>query len=1572
MAGTSRAITWSVIGNAAEIAHYKLALSTDGGATFPESSNDARQLTPSGIFGSATTTWSWTVPSSLVSSTLRIRVGAMNEAGFKLGEDTSDTNFSVVGSTAAPTVSLSSPDGGETWTAGGIGSINWSVSGDSTRISAFAIEYSTNGGAAWSTITSTYPSGGARPYRWNVPSTLASTQARVRLRALDVNGSEIHTDTSAANFTIAAAGQNLVARPDCSNIAPVSGQSVRFDGVRSSPAALITSYSWNFHDGKPAKLEQIVNYTFTSSMLGTRTVSLTVTDNLGRTDTSSLTVNVNGNAVGSTNQSSLFADPVNLATGNFTYDHTDVRITGPGMPFEFKRYYNSKDSRPSAAPLGFGWSHSYHARLEVEAVSGTRMIIFGDGRTERYEALAGGLFAAEAGIFSTLSTEGGGHVLLNKAQTTHRFDAQGRLTAIVDKNGNTTTLAYGASGTLDTVTDTAGRTVQFAYDATKRLISLTDALARVIRFAYDAAGDLVTVTDARGGVDRYEYDASHQMTAAFDPKGHKYVTNVYDSNQRIVTLQKDALGNETTFEYDFVTRLTTVTDPLGQKSLHLHDDKLRVIAIENARGDEEAYEYDAFNNRTKVINRNGHATRYAYDARGNVTLKVDPLQRATTIEYDARNNPTRRADALGGVTAFTYDAKGNLLTTTDAGGGTSSLTYNAAGLPLTQLDSRGHARTFSYNVAGDLVESADALGGKTAFTYDAVGRRLTEKDALNRTTTFAYDTNDNVVTVVDPAGTLTHTYDANDKRETTRDRRGNLTTFTYDAKDRLTSSKDALNQTVSTAYDSLDRKISVTDARANTTLFAYDAAGNLSKVTDALGKVSEFAYDPNGNRISARNPLNQTTTFTFDALDRLIATADPLGNTTRAEFDALGRKTKAIDALGRATIFEHDPLGRLTKVTDAAGGIVLYTYDTAGNRLSMSDPNRNVTTYTYDALNRLIQTKEPSNGIHENTYDAVGNLASRKDPNGNTIRYTYDASNRRTGITYPAGAPVTFSYDADGNRTGMTDSLGVSSYQYDVLNRMTSATDAYNQTVGYTYDPNGNRASLIYPGVKTVAYTYDAKNQMKTVTDWLANVTTYTYDDAGNLKGSANKNGTTAAYTYDAAGRLTALGNAKPDAGVISSYSLTLDAVGNHTQVTQNEPLLPVIAAESRNYTYDSDSRLTTAGETALTYDANGNLTAEGADTYSYNFENRLQRAEANGSTCQYRYDGDGNRKSAVTAAGTKRHVLDLNSSLSHVLIDIDGLGSPSAYYIQGRGLVSRIESNGAIINFHYDNRGSTVALTDSVGVVTDVYAYGPFGKTSISQGATANQFKYVGKYGVMDEDNGLAYVRSRYYKPSAGRFISKDAFLGYDDQSQSLNRYVYAMNNPVTGIDVSGFAVFYSGLSGGFNLFAGYLGVNASAGVVNAFDVHAIPRIAATGFTILVGGQVSDAELDYVNKHSASYISASAEAQLGIGGQVSPVGTATVGLDWSGTRATERGGNEVYAGASVEMGVSGGFNIQESSFEVFGGVGAGAKVEVHVGINTSKRFEPTADGLRDLVSNVPLLPEAYELLRFTPANCKR
>jgi len=79
---------------------------------------------------------------------------------------------------------------------------------------------------------------------------------------------------------------------------------------------------------------------------------------------------------------------------------------------------------------------------------------------------------------------------------------------------------------------------------------------------------------------------------------------------------------------------------------------------------------------------------------------------------------------------------------------------------------------------------------------------------------------------------------------------------------------------------------------------------------------------------------------------------------------------------------------------------------------------------------------------------------------------------------------------------------------------------------------------------------------------------------------------------------------------------------------------------------------------------------------------------------------------------------------------------------------------------YHYDLRGSTVALTDANGAVTDRFQYAPYGELVGHEGTSGTPFLYNGRDGVMTDANGLYYMRVRYYDPEIRRFVNRDSLL--------------------------------------------------------------------------------------------------------------------------------------------------------------------------------------------------------------------
>ena len=224
---------------------------------------------------------------------------------------------------------------------------------------------------------------------------------------------------------------------------------------------------------------------------------------------------------------------------------------------------------------------------------------------------------------------------------------------------------------------------------------------------------------------------------------------------------------------------------------------------------------------------------------------------------------------------------------------------------------------------------------------------------------------------------------------------------------------------------------------------------------------------------------------------------------------------------------------------------------------------------------------------------------------------------------------------------------------------------------------------------------------------------------------------------------------------------------------------------------YDSANRLISYNNKKIKYDKDGNMLYGPVNgemcNFTYDSRNRLISA----GNVTYDYDAENTRISVTTTDKKITYVTDVAGEMSQVLESYEKTNDGKkihTVYVYGNGLIYSYNDNEAdsTTYYHYNNIGSTTKLTDNNGNVIQSYEYGAYGEV-LSGDTKITPFLYNGQLGVMTDDNGLYYMRARYYNVNIKRFINQDVVHGSINVSQSLNRYSYVQGNPIKLTDPFG-----------------------------------------------------------------------------------------------------------------------------------------------------------------------------------------
>ncbi len=611
----------------------------------------------------------------------------------------------------------------------------------------------------------------------------------------------------------------------------------------------------------------------------------------------------------------------------------------------------------------------------------------------------------------------------NNATTTTKYDVFGRRTQVIQPNGFSTTTYYNGFGTV------GQQHVQTVTSEGLSTWTNFDGLGRTFKTRSTATDNKIVVTevyyDHRGGVTQqslpyfesggtlqwttFGHDPLGRTTKTINPDGSRglacyddWVTVTIDANNHRHRTVRDAYGRVATVQ-EYADTYTTCDTNVGSPystTTYAYDVLGNLKTLTDAKGNVSTMTYDTLSRKTAMHDPDIGDWTYTYDAEGNLTQQTDANNQTISFQYDALNRPILKDYVGAGNVVYTYDGSaanriGRLQKVQDSSG-TTTFHYDNMGQVIRTdkvVDGSTYTRQTSYDGLGRVHNLTYPDGSIVTHGYN--GPQL--KDVKEGSTIYAayggFNAQGQPSTLTLGNGvTTTYTYDANNYRlKTLKTVKGSTTLqdlgYTFDAGGNVTNLTDPKHGTQILAYDPLDRLTSASGSAYPTTItYTYDQIGNMLSnsqvgtynyppsgsnsvrphaVTTAGG--NSYSYDGNGNMTNGPG-----RTMSFDYENRPV-TITKNGTTTTMVYDGDG---------GRVKKTVND--GVMTTLTTYIGKLYVCEGTTAplscakmifasGKRIAMKQANGTVDYFHPDHLGSTSVLTN-SNGVSEQdlAYDPYG------------------------------------------------------------------------------------------------------------------------------------------------------------------------------------------------------------------------------------------------------------------------------------------------------------------------------------------------------------------------------------------------------------------------------------------------------------------------------------------------------------------------------------------------------------------------------------------------------------------------
>jgi len=523
-----------------------------------------------------------------------------------------------------------------------------------------------------------------------------------------------------------------------------------------------------------------------------------------------------------------------------------------------------------------------------------------------------------------------------------------------------------------------------------------------------------------------ESTSENEFKEAFDVYGNQITETIFEDDSPVTLYRSfgysddgndlmritDESGSDTTILVDEETsNVTAITDRCGNVTEYEYDTAGRVDKLTNKDSSnnvltEVSYQYDNFDNMTKITRDDGMSYDFAYNEfRKPISVSVG---NQNIVSYLYKNGCGRLKSitlANGDVIDVVYNSRGELITETrkDASGVTTA------------------KRKYDYDLQGNVVRTLDTLSEKEyVYTYSESNIiRVSQNNVV-------LDENDCVLS---------------------RARSQNVD-YAYDRKGRINRQFIDSNDTHQEySYTWLDTGVHQTFS-CNGTDYGSDI------YIDALGRMtSENISLQFGNlqRSITYLPGEQTDEHKANGKCKTDATTNLVnqitytgGRTLSYTYDDEERINRVVDSNGNTIEYTYDSLGRLVSETVGNTQVNTMTYDAYGNILT-----KNGVQYEYDTVwkDRLVKV-----GSDTITYDLQGNPTSYK---GHTLTWKNDRM-----MSYDSN---TYTYDCNGIRTSKTVSGVTHTYELDG-SIIIKETWGNNQLVPM-YDITGSVLGILYNSI---------------------------------------------------------------------------------------------------------------------------------------------------------------------------------------------------------------------------------------------------------------------------------------------------------------------------------------------------------------------------------------------------------------------------------------------------------------------------------------------------------------------------